>query len=300
MNPDIGSCQYDPTFYGYTPTITQAQRLAGSGEFINLGPPPAMSGFGPQSSGDYSSLGPASYEPSQLYRCPYYSPYPTGGPAFYPDLSSFTSAVQQQPISKASDYPQPPITAEQPIEHQAKKSPYHEIPTPRMETPVKQEGADDGRSMGVVVKGQRGEPEEHVPHVLAPSTDGHQPRRCLLWACKACKKKTVTVDRRKAATMRERRRLRKVNEAFEVLKRRTCANPNQRLPKVEVLRNAIEYIESLEEMLQGTGKLNKIVSTPAQIMAGAMECESGPASASSIVSEFMVSYFCRSHYYIGN
>lgn len=43
--------------------------------------------------------------------------------------------------------------------------------------------------------------------------DGHQHnqgRRCLLWACKACKKKNVTVDRRKAATMRERRRLRKV------------------------------------------------------------------------------------------
>ena len=52
----------------------------------------------------------------------------------------------------------------------------------------------------------------------------------------------VAVDRRKAATMRERRRLRKVNEAFEKLKRRTCANPSQRLPKVEILRNAIEYI----------------------------------------------------------
>jgi myogenic factor 5 len=61
----------------------------------------------------------------------------------------------------------------------------------------------------------------------------------------------VTIDRRKAATMRERRRLRKVNEAFETLKRRTCPNPNQRLPKVEILRNAIDYIESLEEMLHG-------------------------------------------------
>ena len=64
-------------------------------------------------------------------------------------------------------------------------------------------------------------------HVLAPESsssssassaasvhnhplDEHQGRRCLLWACKACKKKNVTVDRRKAATMRERRRLRKV------------------------------------------------------------------------------------------
>lgn len=44
--------------------------------------------------------------------------------------------------------------------------------------------------------------------------------------------------------------LQKVNEAFEVLKRRTSTNPNQRLPKVEILRNAIEYIESLEDLLQ--------------------------------------------------
>nr|XP_053654763.1 myogenic-determination protein-like [Cherax quadricarinatus] len=57
------------------------------------------------------------------------------------------------------------------------------------------------------------EDDAHVPHVLAPPTHvaGHaHPRTCLLWACKACKRKSVTVDRRKAATMRERRRLRKV------------------------------------------------------------------------------------------
>lgn len=92
--------------------------------------------------------------------------------------------------------------------------------------------------------------EEHLTHVLAPGYHGEN-RRCLLWACKACKRKSVQIDRRKAATMRERRRLRKVNEAFEVLKKRTCPNPNQRLPKVEILRNAIEYIESLEDMLHG-------------------------------------------------
>lgn len=93
--------------------------------------------------------------------------------------------------------------------------------------------------------------DEHIPHVLAPGYHGPN-RRCLLWACKACKRKTVTIDRRKAATMRERRRLKRVNEAFETLKRRTCPNPNQRLPKVEILRNAIEYIESLEELLHGS------------------------------------------------
>jgi len=52
--------------------------------------------------------------------------------------------------------------------------------------------------------------EDHVPHVLAPSGSTHTRRKCLLWACKACKKKTVTIDRRKQATLRERRRLQKV------------------------------------------------------------------------------------------
>ena len=54
---------------------------------------------------------------------------------------------------------------------------------------------------------------EHVPHPahLYDERPSHGPRTCLLWACKACKKKTITVDRRKAATLRERRRLRKVH-----------------------------------------------------------------------------------------
>ena len=40
-----------------------------------------------------------------------------------------------------------------------------------------------------------------------------------------------------------------MNEAFDTLKRRACSNPNQRLSKVEILRNAIQYIESLERVL---------------------------------------------------
>ncbi|XP_036325118.1 myogenic-determination protein [Rhagoletis pomonella] len=99
-------------------------------------------------------------------------------------------------------------------------------------------------------------------HVLAPlvCSSAQTSRPCLTWACKACKKKNVSVDRRKAATLRERRRLRKVNEAFEVLKRRTSTNPNQRLPKVEILRNAIEYIESLEDLLQESSPTRSIDS----------------------------------------
>lgn len=87
-------------------------------------------------------------------------------------------------------------------------------------------------------------------HVRAPSGH-HQAGRCLLWACKSCKRKTTNADRRKAATLRERRRLSKVNDAFETLKRCTTANPNQRMAKVEILRNAISYIESLQAVLRG-------------------------------------------------
>lgn len=55
--------------------------------------------------------------------------------------------------------------------------------------------------------------EQHVLEPITHTVNGIQvtKRPCLTWACKACKKKTVTVDRRKAATLRERRRLRKVS-----------------------------------------------------------------------------------------
>ncbi|KAJ3612573.1 hypothetical protein NHX12_020844 [Muraenolepis orangiensis] len=75
-------------------------------------------------------------------------------------------------------------------------------------------------------------------------------RQCLIWACKTCKRKSAPSDRRKAATLRERRRLKKINEAFDALKRKTVANPNQRLPKVEILRSAIGYIEKLQDLLR--------------------------------------------------
>ncbi|KAM7328137.1 hypothetical protein ACRRTK_012229 [Alexandromys fortis] len=99
--------------------------------------------------------------------------------------------------------------------------------------------------------------EEHVlaPPGLQPS---HCPGQCLIWACKTCKRKSAPTDRRKAATLRERRRLKKINEAFEALKRRTVANPNQRLPKVEILRSAISYIERLQDLLHRLDQQEKM------------------------------------------
>ncbi|KAM9169382.1 myogenic factor 5 [Pangshura tecta] len=119
-------------------------------------------------------------------------------------------------------------------------------------------------------------------HVRAP-TGHHQAGRCLMWACKACKRKSTTMDRRKAATMRERRRLKKVNQAFDTLKRCTTANPNQRLPKVEILRNAIRYIESLQEVLRE--QVENYYSLPGQSCSEptspTSSCSDGTAECSS-------------------
>ncbi|XP_069095103.1 myogenin isoform X2 [Pleurodeles waltl] len=75
--------------------------------------------------------------------------------------------------------------------------------------------------------------EEKLSPMSSMGQQEHCPGQCLPWACKICKRKTVSVDRRRAATLREKRRLKKVNEAFEALKRSTLLNPNQRLPKVQ-------------------------------------------------------------------
>ncbi len=151
--------------------------------------------------------------------------------------------TDMQPISYYDNYP-PPTNGDIPYNNMHYTNGYHD----NMQGSPNRNGhcyASDGSASS-----GDGCREEDLEHVLAPGYPGQGERRCLLWACKACKRKNVAVDKRKAATMRERRRLRKVNEAFEALKRHTCTNPNQRLPKVEILRNAIEYIEKLERLLQ--------------------------------------------------
>nr|BAK41863.1 myoblast determination protein [Eptatretus burgeri] len=137
-------------------------------------------------------------------------------------------------------------------------------------------------------------------HVRAPHGQ-HGPGPCLLWACKACKRKTSSTDRRKAATMRERRRLRKVNEAFETLKRCTSANPSQRLPKVEILRNAIRYIEGLQRLLRqqgdgtdGTGDLYGDAGSPRD-EPGASLADCGRVSFARIGSDFQGHFNPESH-----
>ena len=131
------------------------------------------------------------------------------------------------------------------------------------------------------------EEDEHVRVPGAP----HQPGHCLQWACKACKRKSNFVDRRRAATMRERRRLKKVNHAFEALRRCTSANPSQRLPKVEILRNAIQYIESLQDLLRE--QVENYYGLPG-------ESSSEPGSPLSSCSDGMVRPLIHMHIWLRN
>uniref|UniRef100_A0A452TGK2 Myogenin n=1 Tax=Ursus maritimus TaxID=29073 RepID=A0A452TGK2_URSMA len=97
-------------------------------------------------------------------------------------------------------------------------------------------------------------------------TPEHCLGQCLPWACKVCKRKSVSVDRRRAATLREKRRLKKVNEAFEALKRSTLLNPNQRLPKVEILQTPPKMARAL------TLGLYSILQVPSECSSHSASC----------------------------
>ncbi|XP_059157833.1 pancreas transcription factor 1 subunit alpha-like [Physella acuta] len=62
-------------------------------------------------------------------------------------------------------------------------------------------------------------------------------------------------QQRKAANMRERRRMKSINDAFEHLRRRIPSNVNadRRLSKVDTLRLAIRYISYLSELVKTCG-----------------------------------------------
>ncbi|KAM3719360.1 Myoblast determination protein [Dirofilaria immitis] len=228
MNPE--GCQYDP-LYGYT----QPQaRITSAPDITTLTP------FAPQAAplGEYSSAHALStYDP---YRYPSY--YPSYGPtagstSFYTtDLSPFSTNRSNLDFPK-SVRPDSGITKDIKQEQDAKE---HELIS-----------AAAGSTSDI--------PEPHVELIQA-GTDVANTSTVVQQHSEANTQIPRRLDRRKAATMRERRRLRKVNEAFEVVKQRTCPNPNQRLPKVEILRSAIEYITKLENMLQSQGKMTKIMA----------------------------------------
>ncbi|XP_031714970.1 myogenic factor 5 [Anarrhichthys ocellatus] len=156
----------------------------------------------------------------------------------------------------------------------------------------------DSLEFGLGAEQDGSEEDEHVRIPGAP----HQPGHCLQWACKACKRKSNFVDRRRAATMRERRRLKKVNHAFEALRRCTSANPSQRLPKVEILRNAIHYIESLQDLLRE--QVENYYSLPggssSEPGSPLSSCSDGMADSNSPVWQHLNANYSHSYSYARN
>uniref|UniRef100_A0A914CEA1 Myoblast determination protein 1 homolog n=1 Tax=Acrobeloides nanus TaxID=290746 RepID=A0A914CEA1_9BILA len=192
---------------------------------------------------DYSAL--QTYE---LYRYPtYYTSY-GGAPGthLYPDFSTVTGFAAVQRTATPVEFVPQTTRADVPMPAGALKS---EIKVEK-ETPLDASTSSTiamSESSDITQDGNQLTPMD--PEAPAGTSQGPKQR----------------LDRRKAATMRERRRLRKVNEAFEQVKQRTCSNPNQRLPKVEILKNAIEYIERLESILQSDGKMTNIMAMRAGI-----------------------------------
>ena len=69
-----------------------------------------------------------------------------------------------------------------------------------------------------------------------------------------CRGNGKKVLQRKAANLRERRRMKSINEAFDTL--RTCIptqdNVDRKLSKVDTLKLAMNYIEYLSELIKST------------------------------------------------
>lgn len=84
------------------------------------------------------------------------------------------------------------------------------------------------------------------PNSIGGSTGGssRKPRR-----------RVATIAQRRAANIRERRRMFNLNEAFDKLRRKVPTFAyEKRLSRIETLRLAITYISFMSELLNGTHK----------------------------------------------
>ncbi|KAI6183434.1 BHLH domain-containing protein [Aphelenchoides bicaudatus] len=260
-NPDPnhgGSQQYDQ-LYGYT-THSPARLATQTSEITTLTSFPLHTNFG--AAGDYVSGYENIYRHHQGTPTAYYhhaaaGGYGTSGSSSVATASMPTVAIVNAPANlySTADFSQATVTAfrgNAAGEYHLNTGVEHLIPV-KVELKSDKELSDAGCS-------SHAEERSPIDPSLLPDQDTSGD---ALAPAPTGKKPKFSTDRRKAATMRERRRLRKVNEAFEVVKQRTCQNPNQRLPKVEILRGAIEYITKLENMLQSQGKMTSIMAANA-------------------------------------
>ncbi|XP_024080373.1 class A basic helix-loop-helix protein 15-like isoform X1 [Cimex lectularius] len=77
------------------------------------------------------------------------------------------------------------------------------------------------------------------------------------------RRRVATIAQRRAANIRERRRMFNLNEAFDKLRRKVPTFAyEKRLSRIETLRLAITYISFMSELLNGTHKESEGTSSP--------------------------------------
>lgn len=85
---------------------------------------------------------------------------------------------------------------------------------------------------------------------------------------KKTRRRTASMAQRRAANIRERRRMFNLNEAFDKLRRKVPTFAyEKRLSRIETLRLAITYIGFMTELLTGT-PMNSIKTRSADIYGG--------------------------------
>ena len=85
---------------------------------------------------------------------------------------------------------------------------------------------------------------------------------------KKTRRRTASMAQRRAANIRERRRMFNLNEAFDKLRRKVPTFAyEKRLSRIETLRLAITYIGFMTELLTGT-PMNSIKTRSNEIYAG--------------------------------
>ncbi|XP_050544174.1 protein Fer3-like [Daktulosphaira vitifoliae] len=85
---------------------------------------------------------------------------------------------------------------------------------------------------------------------------------------KKIRRRVATLAQRRAANIRERRRMYNLNEAFDKLRRKVPTFAyEKRLSRIETLRLAITYISFMSELLQSTPASNDTVQSPASYSA---------------------------------
>ena len=91
---------------------------------------------------------------------------------------------------------------------------------------------------------------------------------------------------------RERNRVRHINDTFTVLRDHlpneynTAPKPNKELSKVEILRAAIDYIQTLETMLAGKLQLSDSVDLKALIQASTSPDSKTPEKTREVIAKF--------------